>query len=100
MCVVLKREKKYSRFKQERIFHVCSYYYRTTTTPSPVRRLYGRLLTLYIMYCFLYSGNLGIIKYTKLTTFFMFLIPPPRTNSQLRHCRKLKLVVECDVEDI
>ena len=51
---------------------------RTTINihPLPLVRTLRRL-TLCLMYFFLYPGNLGIIKYTKLTTLFILLVLPP-----------------------
>ena len=50
------------------------------TTP-PVHTLYGRLLTLHMMYVLLYPGNLDIIKYTKLTAVLFFLCFHPEKFS-------------------
>ena len=45
-------------------------------TPSLIRTLYGKPLTLYLMYSLICPRNLNIIEYTKLTTFFVFLVTP------------------------
>ena len=45
-------------------------------TPSLIRTLYGKPLTLYLMYSLICPRNLNIIEYTKPTTFFVFLVTP------------------------
>ena len=45
-----------------------------------------RPLTLYMIYFFPYPRTFDVLKYTKLTTFFTFFVPPfPEKNFQLRH---------------
>ena len=66
-------------FNRKEIVHVSTHYYQSTP-PLPVRILYTRPLTLYMMYFFLYPRNLDIIKYNKLwghtfMTNFMILSP-------------------------
>ena len=60
--------------------HYCPY-----TPPPPVYVLYGRPLALYIMCFFLFPRNLDIMKYTKLTLFFNFVVPPLEKDLQLWH---------------
>ena len=42
-------------------------------TPTLICTLYGKSLTLYLMYSLICSRNLNIIEYTKPTAFFIFL---------------------------
>ena len=44
----------------------------------PVRTLYGKPLTLYMMH-FFHPRNLDIIKYTKFNAFLIFLALPPES---------------------
>ena len=48
-------------------------------TPSPTRTLYGKPLTLYLMYSFMYPKKLNI-EYTKPTTFFILLVTPQKKS--------------------
>ena len=50
-------------------------------TPSLIRTLYRKPLTLYLMYSLICPRNLDIIEYTKPTTFFIFLVKPPEKIS-------------------
>ena len=45
-------------------------------TPSLTRTLYGKPLTLYLMYSLICPRYLNIIEYSKPTTFFIFLVTP------------------------
>ena len=45
-------------------------------TPSLIRTLYGQPLTLYLTYSLICLRNLDNIKYSKPTTFFIFLVNP------------------------
>ena len=47
-----------------------------TYTPSLIRTLYGKPLTLHLMYSLICPRNLNIIEYSKPTTFFIFLVTP------------------------
>ena len=49
-------------------------------TPSLIRTLYGKPLTLYLMYSVISPRNLNIIEYTKPTTFFIFLVTPQKKS--------------------
>ena len=74
MCTVLEREQIFIS-NQKEIVHVRTYCYQFTPA-SPACSLYRTLLTLHVMYFFLYPRNLDIIKYTKLNAFFILLVPP------------------------
>ena len=45
-------------------------------TPSFIRTLYGKPLTLYLMYSLICPRNLNITEYSKSITFFIFLVTP------------------------
>ena len=45
-------------------------------TPSLTRTLYGKPLTLYLMYSLICPRYLNIIEYSKPTMFFIFLVTP------------------------
>ena len=45
-------------------------------TPSLIRTLYGKTLTLYLMYSLICPRNLNIKEYSQPITFFIFLVTP------------------------
>ena len=49
-------------------------------TLSPIRTLYGKRLTLYLMYFLICPRNLNIIEYSKPTRFFLTCDPPEKSS--------------------
>ena len=49
-------------------------------TPSLIRTLYGKPLTLYLMYSLIRPRNLKIIEYHKPTTLFIFFVTPQKKS--------------------
>ena len=49
-------------------------------TPSLIRTLYGKPLTLYLMYSFIRPRNLDMIEYRKPITLFIFLVTPQKKS--------------------
>ena len=62
-------------------------------TPSLIRTLCGKPLTLYLMYYLICPRNLNIIEYSKPTTFFIFRVTP-RTNLVGTALNKHKLTIK------
>ena len=49
-------------------------------TPSLIRTLYGKPLTLYLMYSLICPRNLNIIDIPNLPRFFIFLVTPEKKS--------------------
>ena len=70
---------------------VCTTVSIQPTTPPPPLYAHLKPLTLHMIYFFLDPRNLDIIRYTKLTLFFILPAPPP-SRKKIVHYDQSKLI--------
>ena len=87
MCTVLRKE--YISISNRKEILLLVY------TLPPVRTLYGKPETLNMICFFLYPRNLNVIKYVKLSTFFIILFTVPCCYAPLDKISQLRNCINC-----